>query len=335
MRADRLISLIMLLQTRGRMTAQALAKVLEVSERTIHRDIEALSAAGIPVYTESGPGGGCSLLDGYRSNLTGLSEDEVRALLMLGIPGPLREVGASQALRAAMLKLLTTMPAIQREEEARVRQRIHLDWVGWAQVEQPLPHLHTLQQAVWQDRKIHIVFGSIFDTSIAQLVAPYGLVAKASNWYLVCNKDDQLRVVRVSRVLEAHIADECFQRPTDFDLARYWADWCLREEKSRPRYPVTLRVAPEFLPELPRYLGRVIGDSCTEVGPPDAEGWVQLVLPFEGLAQARARLLGLGRAVEVLEPEALRQSLVDFAEQIVSFYGRRTRHLAVTPEQQE
>src|SRR5512147_2861952 len=153
MRADRLLSLLMLLQARGRMTAQELARELEVSERTIYRDINALSASGVPVYAESGPGGGCALLDSYRTNLTGLTADEARALFMLSIPAPLDQLGVGQELRAALLKLSAALPSSRRPDEERARQRIHIDSLAWFQGEDPVPHLHTLQQAVWQDRR--------------------------------------------------------------------------------------------------------------------------------------------------------------------------------------
>ena len=323
MRADRLISTIMLLQTRGRMTAQALAEELEVSPRTVYRDIEALSAAGIPVYAESGPGGGCALLGDYRSDLTGLTGDEVRALLMLGIPGPLMAVGASQALRSAMLKLLAALPAARRGEEARVRQRIHLDWAGWgAQPEEPVPHLRTIQQAVWQDHALQLTISAMFDARIETMVHPYGLVGKAGIWYLVCAREGETRVIRVSRVLEARITGESFRRPEVFDLARTWEAWRAQEEEVRAGYPVTVRLSPELVSLLPLYYSQSAHELLAQAGAPDREGWIILTLAFEGFAAARERILGWGRAVEVLAPEALRRSVVDYAEQIVAFYGR-------------
>jgi len=325
MRADRLLSLLMLLQTRGHMTAQELAEELETSVRTIYRDIDALSAAGVPVYAERGPGGGCALLDSYRTNLTGLTEDEVRALFMLSIPAPLAELGVSQELKAALLKLSAALPAARRHDESHVRQRIHLDWAGWHQPEEPAPHLQTIHQAVWQDRKLHIAYPVEIVSYVKQferLVDPYGLVAKAGVWYLVCAGDGRMRVQRVSRILEAHLAGERFERPADFDLAAFWERWCARQEESRPTYPVTARVSPDLVALLPLYLGGRIHAALAQAGPPDAEGWVTLVLPFETAQAARDRILGFGKAVEVLEPEPLRKSIVDFAVQIVSFYGR-------------
>lgn len=326
MRADRLLSLLMLLQTHGRMTAQRLARELEVSVRTIYRDVDALSAAGVPVYAERGPGGGCALIDSYRTNLTGLTQDEVRALFMLSIPAALDELGVSQELKAARLKLAAALPPATRRDEAWARQRVYLDWTGWSQPEEPVPHLPTMQQAIWEDRQLHLKYRLEVGTYVKlaeRLVDPYGLVAKAGTWYLVCAENDRMRVHRASRVLDARITDEHFARPADFDLAVFWQAWCARqEEATHPYYPVTVRVAPDLVPWLPLYFGDRMREAIAQAGPPDAEGWITLTLPFERLEDARERILGFGRAVEVLEPEPLRESIVDFATQIVAFYAR-------------
>lgn len=334
MRADRLISLLMLLQTRGTLTARELAGELEVSERTIYRDIEALSVSGVPVYAERGPGGGCALVESYRTNLTGMNTDEVRALFMLSIPllitpSPLAQLGLGQDLKAALLKLTAALPAAHRREEERIRQRIHLDSSWWNQAEEPAPHLHTIQQAVWADRMLRIVYQLEFSARVERVVAPYGIVAKAAVWYLVGARPGQVRVYRVSQVHEAEILEEPFTRPADFDLGAFWTDWCAGyEASSRPAYPVTARVAAGFLPFLPHFFGEGIREVITlarklaasQSGEPDDPGWVTLTLPFQSLETARDRLLGFGRAVEVLEPLALRKSLQDYAEQISALY---------------
>jgi predicted DNA-binding transcriptional regulator YafY len=323
MRADRLLSLLLFLQNRGRMTAQELAEELEVSVRTIYRDIDALSAAGVPVYAERGPGGGCALIDGYRTNLTGLTEDEARALFMLSIPDSLAELGVSQELKAALLKLNAALSAERRHDEAWVRQRIHLDWSWWFQAEEPVPHLQTIQQAVWEDRKLCLTYRLQYGSYVEQferVVDPYGLVAKAGLWYLVCAGDGRTRVYRVSRLMDVRITDEYFERPAGFDLAAYWSASCAEHEGARPHYPVTVRVSPALVAELPQHFGDGIRDKIAEAGPPDAEGWITLTLPFERLETARERILGFGSAVEVLEPRALRKSILDFATQVVALY---------------
>ena len=326
MRADRLLSLLMLLQARGQMTAWRLAQELEVSVRTIYRDIDALSAAGVPVYAERGPGGGCALIDSYRTTLTGLTGDEVRALFMLSIPTPLDDLGVSQELKSALLKLSAALPATRRQDEKRARQRIYLDWSNWRYHEEPEPvvHLQTVQQAVWQDRKLEFTYRLQFGSPVERqtVVEPYGLVAKAGTWYLVYGRESVVRAHPISQMLEAHALDESFQRPADFDLVRFWQAWRARAEENHPRYPVKMRVAPGLLSYLPYYFGDRIRETLAQASPADAEGWITITLSFESLERARERILGLGRAVEVVEPIPLRNSVVDFAAQIVDFYAR-------------
>ncbi len=326
MRADRLLSLLMLLQARGRMTAQELAAELEVSERTIYRDINALSASGVPVYAESGPGGGCALLDSYRTNLTGLTSDEARALFMLNIPAALDQLGVTQELKAALLKLSAALPEARRRDEERIRQRIHLDSTWWFQTEEPLPHLQTLYRAMWDDRVVQVTlrlkFGSLLDTQADRLIAPFGLVAKAGVWHVIAQKDDQLRVYRVADVIDARITDQRFERCADFDLVDFWQTWCDQVEQNRPRYEVMVRLAPHFVADAHHYLGEEVQAAIAQADRSDEQGRVTIRVVFESLEEARGRCLSLGRAVEVLEPEALRKSISDYAEQIRQVYAR-------------
>lgn len=320
MRADRLLSLLMLLQTRGRLTAQELARELEVSERTIYRDIDALSMAGVPVYGVPGVGGGYALVDRYRTDLTGLTESEVRALFMLSIPAPLADLGVSQELRAALLKLSAALPDARRSDEAFVRERFHLDSGWWRQSEERVPHLQTIHQAVWQDRKLHAVYRPMFAVEIERLLAPYGLVAKAGVWYVVCARNDAMQVHRVSGLLDVRLSDESFERSADFDLAAFWETWCTEYEALLSDFTVTVRVAPDFVPVMPRYFGNAIHAKIEEAGPPDGEGWIRLELSFKSFEAARDRILSFGRGVEVLRPRALRRSVLDYAEQIVALH---------------
>jgi predicted DNA-binding transcriptional regulator YafY len=329
MRADRLLSILMLLQSRGRMTAQELAEEHEVSVRTIYRDIDALSTAGVPVYAERGPGGGCALVEGYRTSLTGLTKDEVRALFVLGIPASLDELGLSHELRTALRKLAAALPEAQRSDEVMARQQIHLDWEGWSQPE-PGPHLKVMQQAVWENRRLHLAYRELVGPHgfrrYERLVEPYGLVAKAGRWHLVCAGDGRLRVYRVSRILDAHITDEPFERPPDFDLTTFWKSWCAGRKETRPSYSATVRVSPKLAPFLSLHLGDSVTGQVAGAGLPDDKGWITLTLAFETLEQARSHILGFGAAIEVLEPEPLRLSVIDFAQQIAEFY-RATKKL--------
>lgn len=320
MRADRLLSLLMLIQSRGQMTAQELADELEVSERTIYRDITALSASGVPIYASRGPGGGVRLIDEYRTTLTGLTPDETRALFMMSIPAPLMQLGMGEKFKGALLKLSASLPERQRADESRTRQRILLDSSWWFQAEQQVPCLQTIQQALWQDRRLRIkVRWEFFNTEFEQDAEPYGLVAKANICYLVYGCGGTPKVRRVSEIVEAELTPEGFTRPPEFELEAFWREWCRRYE-SQPPFCARVRVAPEALPMLAEYMGDRARGHLAQQHVPDADGWVTLDLPFESFITARTRLLGLGRAVEVLEPESLRTSLIDFAEQIVGFY---------------
>jgi predicted DNA-binding transcriptional regulator YafY len=321
MRADRLVSLLLLLQTRGRMTARQLAAELEVSERTIYRDIDALSIAGIPVYGEPGPEGGYALLDSYRTTLTGLSEGEARALFLLSLPTPLADLGIGQELKAALLKLNASLPAARRDIEEWVRGRVLLDPTWWEEAEEPAPHLPATHRAVWQDRRLRITYRTWSTPEIERVVDPYALVAKAGVWHLVCSYAEQVRVHRVSQLLGAQPLDEGFTRPVEFDLAAFWAQWCAARGSQRAAYAVMVRVAPQFAPALPHYFGEGIRARIDEAKASGEAGWITLGLAFGSLEEARERILGFGGGVEVLAPYALRRSVQDYAEQIVRLYG--------------
>ena len=228
MRADRLLSLLMLLQSRGRMTARELAEKLEVSERTIYRDMEALGIAGIPVCAERGPGGGCFLIDGYQTKLTGLNEAEIRALFLSKMTRPLADLGLSKALDDAMLKLSAALPAEQRGDAEQVSQRIYLDMEDWQQDESLVPHLSAIQEAVWHDRKLMIQYDEGCKLCQQYLIEPCGLVSKTNNWYVVALVADEQHVFNVSRITTAIISEEHFTRPETFDLSSFWSDYCLQ-----------------------------------------------------------------------------------------------------------
>lgn len=325
MRADRLLSLLMLLQIKGRATAQELAERLEVSERTIYRDIEALSIAGVPVYAERGPGGGCMLAEGYRTNLTGLKEAEVRTLFMPGVAGPLTDLGVSKELEAALLKLLAALPSAHQRNIERTRQRLYMDAVGWYHSNEEVPFLQMLQTAVWQDRRVRLTYRKHNGETFERTIDPLGLVAKAGVWYMVAVSHNELRVFRVSRVRNVVLTDEQCQRPEGFNLEQYWATWRHDFQNSLSKYPVKVRISPLFLPILPQVMGETIHSRIEEAGPADAEGWLTLPLMFETLEHARSYILGFGTMVEVLEPLELRTNIKQLAAGIVEFYKERDR----------
>ncbi len=320
MRADRLLSLLMLLQTRGQMTAQELAERLEVSPRTIYRDLDALSSAGVPVYAERGPQGGVSLLENYRTNLTGLTEGEVRALFMLTVPGLMEDLGAGDAAEQALLKLTAALPTPFQKDVEMVRQRIFLDPAAWFAPEEPTPHLPLVQEAVWQNRRLRMVYRRSDGQWVKRLVDPYGLVAKASIWYMVAGSYNQPYVFRVSRIQEAELTGSYFERPLQFDLATFWHAWSGRLEAAQQRFAVTVLVPPEGLQPLAQLLGDALYTLMEQASPPDKDGCLTLGLAFESEAAALRKLLSLGTAVSVVAPNTLRQKIREEALQILTHY---------------
>ena len=322
MRADRLISLLMLLQTHGRMTADDLAERLEVSTRTIYRDLDALSGAGVPVYAERGPHGGCMLMESYRTNLTGLNEKEVQALFMFTVPGLLADLGADKASEAAMLKLMASLPAPFQQDAAFVQQRLHLDPAAWFQPEEDVPFLPLVQTAVWKSKRLRMTYRRGDGQWVKRLVDPYGLVAKASVWYFVgAIYGGQIQVYRVSRIMEGALTGSHFHRPDDFDLAAYWQEWRHRFEARQNSLTVTLRVPPNSGPLLALVFGEgIVASLQASPESKDAAGHAIISLTFDSLETACRQLLGLGTAVEVLAPQALRQMLVEQASLTLHHY---------------
>ncbi len=323
MRADRLLSLLLLLQTKGRMPARELATLLEVSERTIYRDLDALSAAGVPVYADRGRGGGCVLADTFRTNLTGLTETEIRSLFISGTLGPLTELGLAKALEAALLKFVSTLSLANRRGVERVRQKLYLDTAGWFQSPEAVPYLPAIRASVWQEHKIHLNYRKADGTLVDRLVDPYGLVAKASIWYLVGAVAGEVRVFRVARVQAFAPTDEPSERPQAFDLAAYWRACAAWFETSRPYYPVTFRIAPSHLPVLAQMIGEDAHALTIRTGSPDAGGWLSLPVTFGSREQALAVTFGMGTGVEVMEPQELRDSLLQGALEIVASSAQR------------
>lgn len=319
MRADRLLSLMMLLQTRGQMTAVALADALEVTPRTIYRDVEALSSAGIPIYANGGPGGGYALLDSYRTTLTGLHAAEIKALFMMTIPGPLADLGVNQSLQSAILKLTSSLPNQTHTEADFMQQRVHLDAAAWFRPAEAVPLLSVVQTAVWQDRRLHITYRRPSGTVSKRLIEPYALVAKAAVWYLVAATADGMRVYRMKRLQTAELSSDTFTRPDAFDLKTFWQQWVVEYTASLPQYQVTLRVTPGLLTLLPYILGEQPLQIFDQTEP-DGAGWHTIEITFETREKAAALVLGMGPAAEVITPAELRQQVLTTAKEIVGRY---------------
>jgi predicted DNA-binding transcriptional regulator YafY len=323
MRASRLLSILLLLQARGRLNAAALAAEFEVSVRTIYRDIDALSAAGVPVYADRGPGGGFQLLDGYRTRLTGLSPDEAASLFLAGLPGPAAELGLADALAAATLKLDAALPERMRATAHRVAARFHLDPVGWFRSAETARFLPEIAEAVWSERCIDIRYRR-GGGAAARRLRPLGLVLKAGTWYLVALAGEQPRTYRISNILGLSILDEGFDRPPGFDLERFWTAASRAYEAGLQRGEAVLRVSPRGLASLERLGTAAAREAAAAAGPADPRGWVRIIMPIESVEQAAAELMRLGAEAEVLEPAALRRRIAASARALSRLYDAET-----------
>jgi predicted DNA-binding transcriptional regulator YafY len=310
----------MLLQTHEKMTAQELSKAMEVSPRTIYRDITALNIAGIPVYTDRGPGGGIALVDSYRTTLTGINEDEAKALFMMSIPEALNDLGMSDNLKTALLKMAAALPSHQKTVMSETQQRIYLDSSGWIPSEKPLPHLEIINRAIWGDKLILVIYQGHFNARIECEIEPYGLVSKQNVWYLVGVVEDYIRVIKIKDILEVTVLNENFSREKYFDLVLEWKKWCKANQDHRSVFTAKIMVAPELIQHLKLYLRANTDYQIVETNQNNENGWVEVSIIFENFFQARECILSMGRAAQVVEPEPLKLSIIDFAEQIRDFY---------------
>lgn len=304
MKADRLLTILLLLQAKGRLTGRELSRRLEVSLRTVHRDMEALSAAGVPVFALRGSRGGWQLDDGWRTRVPGLDAAELRALLM----AQPRVVGDSRLARAAeraLDKLMASLPASLRGEAASIQKRLLVDTAGWSGAVEDLSMLPVVQEAVSRDRRLAMRYWPPGREPGDRVVDPLGLVAKGATWYLVARTPRGMRTYRVSRIQHARLLDEVFERPADFDLASYWTAAVEELRLGWQRYEATLRLAPEAASSFQRRRSaQPAPKALDDDGSPD--GWVTLTLPFDDESQATFVALGLGPNVEVIGPASLR-----------------------------
>jgi predicted DNA-binding transcriptional regulator YafY len=330
MLASRLLSILMLLQTRGRMSANQLAQVLEVTVRTIHRDIDQLSAAGIPVYADRGRHGGFQLRDGYRTMLTGLNQSEAETLFLAGLPGPAAQMGLADVLSTARLKLLAALPANVQPGAERIATRFHLDTGTWFHDVDQLPSLPVIAHAVWSERMLRMRYhpSGEFDERVRK-VAPLGLVLKGGVWYLVARNSRSVCTYRAANIFDAEICEESFTRPSQFDLVTHWEQSVRDYESSMYQGYADVRLSPVGLKRL-SLLGPYVTRSASKTaGKPDRQGWIRCRLPIESLDFGVRELLRLGDEVVVLGPPALRAELAQIASRIAKLHrvpaSRRTR----------
>jgi predicted DNA-binding transcriptional regulator YafY len=303
MRATRLVSLLLLLQMRGQLTAQELAGHFDVSVRTIHRDVESLAAAGVPVEAVRGPAGGYRLAGGYRTKLTGLTAEEAEALFVA--PAPAAELGLGGVLANARLKVLTALPAELQERAGRAGRYFHLDTRRWFRAEDTVPHLPTIAAATWRGRRLAARYRERRKV-VQRTLDPFGLVLKGGAWYLVARRSVGMRVYRVSRFASVRIRDDAFERPEDFDLAEYWDEWSRSFEASVRRVEVKIRASDVVRRLLPEELRGEPGVYAVR---------------FDSLEDAFRELLKFGADAEVIEPVELRARIAAAAREVAAIYS--------------
>jgi predicted DNA-binding transcriptional regulator YafY len=313
--------MLMLLQIRGRVTAPELARELEVSVRTVYRDIESLSASGVPIYADRGPAGGYQLLGGYRTRLTGLTPDEAGSLFLAGMPGQAAELGLGEVLAAAQLKLLASLPQELREQASRISERFYLDAPGWFQTQETPPYLTAVAGAVWNQQQLSIHYRR-WGGEVTRTIDPLGLVLKGAAWYVVARSEGQYRTYRVSRILHVEPLEASFERPADFDLDRNWHEWEANFQERLHQGEITARVSPMGYEALrwglsPYAYERAIA-SASE---PDADGWRIVEIPIEAMHIARWDFLRFGAELEVIEPVDLRDQIRESARAMLTLYG--------------
>lgn len=321
MQASRLLSILMLLQSHGRLTAPALARTLEVSARTILRDIDQLSAAGVPVWGEPGRAGGFQLREGWSTTLTGLTEPESQALLLAGLPSAATDLGLGAAATSARLKMVASLPAEWRQQAERVGARLHVDPVDWYRRSETPEHIRALADAVWHARRVAVRYESWRGTGEREL-EPLGLVMKAGTWYVAARTAgrDAVRTYRVSAVLSLRPLPTRFRRPRLFDLASHW-------QASIQRFEADLRPLQAVVSVSPRALGWLRNERHAFVsvhapaGTAPRPGWLTVQLPVESIEHGARRLLSYGGEVEVLAPPALRQRMLDELAAVQGRYG--------------
>jgi len=313
MRADRLLSILLLLQANGRMTARTLAHRLEVSERTILRDMDALSGAGVPVTAERGVGGGWRLLDGYQTKLTGLTSPEIQALFLARPPKLMADLGLQEAAEGAWIKLQASLPIEMRGQAEFVRQRILIDARGWRDSAEAIASLPVLLEALWRGRRVRFDYERSPDDARERIVDPLGLVARGNAWYLVADKGEQRRTYRVSRITAAALLEEPGRRPSQFDLAEHWERAATEFRDKLPSYHATF-LADAACMGWVRYRGRRVEEETRE------GERIRIRIRFDVAEEALQFALALGPAIEVCEPAELRGRVLAAAEEIVQRY---------------
>jgi predicted DNA-binding transcriptional regulator YafY len=291
-----------------------------VSVRTVYRDVEALHAAGVPLYGSAGHTGGYRLVDGYRTRLTGLTAPEAQSLFLTSLPGPARDLGLGAEVAAAWLKLTASLPPALRDRASVIRERFHLDATGWYSDADDTPFLSVAADAVWRERQIRLRYRRwAAPQEVTRVLDPYGLVLKAGRWYLVAGP--WLRTYRVSQIQSLSVLESGFRRPAGFDLAAHWRSYVDDFDTRRHTGVAEIRVAPGMVARLPDLVQAAMARAVTETGVVEPDGWTRATVPVEGVEQAHRELLRLGADVEVLGPEPLRRRMSEAARALAGRYA--------------
>lgn len=319
LRADRMLSILMLLQNEGKLSAKQLAEKLEVSERTIIRDLEALSISGVPVYAERGSGGGWRLAEGYRTQLTGMKAEEFISLIVSAHPGLLADLGIKQHFDAAYQKLLASSPVSIKKNVELLQRKIHIDGASWHGTNESSPHLTTIQEAMLTEHKLCIHYKKEQELT-ARIVHPLGLVAKRSVWYLITEMEGELRTYRISKIVFAEMMDESFPYPTEFNLARYWEQSTAQFKHNLPRYPAKIKIKEHLLHRLEqeRYIQMIHVEKSEE-------GWLEATVAFATLDHGSETILSYGASAEALTPAELRSKVMTETKAVLNLYSSGSR----------
>ena len=320
MRADRLLNIMILLQNRGKMTTKELATELEVSERTILRDMDALSHAGIPITSNRGKDGGWRLLDNFRSHLSGLNTGDVKSLFLFPSEELMKDLGFNKQTLDTRQKLLASIPEPFQEEAQVSWERIHIDSGTWRQTKESVHALTTVQQAVWESKRLTIVYKQANGEQKERLVEPLGLVAKGNKWYLVASRNGELRNYKVSRIHTAKIEDETFRRPLDFNLADYWEQSKKEFIQNLPQYDVQVELHPAIIKRI-NFTGKFVQFIKTEN--PNGDKWIPATLRFNDKQEAIEFILGFANKIKVISPKDLPNEVVASAISIIKFYKNK------------
>jgi predicted DNA-binding transcriptional regulator YafY len=317
MRADRLLSILLLLQARGKLTTQALANELGVSRRTILRDVDALSYAGVPIYTDGGHGGGISLDENYRTNLTGLNETEIRALFVSENTQLLNDIGLGDASQRMLQKLSAALPPEQQSIVKQVQQRIYMDAAWWWQDDVPLPFWGEIQQAVFEDRLIRALYENYNGEVAERIIEPYSLVAKAGQWYLIAKRGQVFRLYRVTRFHTVQVLDAHFQRDPGFDLAAFWHNHIQEFREAITEYTFTLKVHPDRV----SFVQSLMPGRFHTIEIDAGNGWQTLNFQVETMDLAKMLVFGLGSQAVILGPAELKAAVLEQCQELLHEAG--------------